>query len=166
MTRNKIIKALITRLFVALTALSVVGWIILFSKNLPDSVTPVVYAIIAVSIIVSIYVLWKKPDLLHNRKVIIGMVIFIIVGAIGWLTSISEVTECRPYKCGEDFICAKPTDLGLKITMGECSSEFIENMDFYCVKENNICIKHPINFTNDQVEKSITDYLLTQKYFS
>ena len=144
MMKNKIIKTLMTRLFVALIALSVVGWIILFGKNLPSSSIPVVYTIIAISIIASIYIYWKKTDLLHNKKVVIGLVIFIIIGAIGWITSISEITDCRPYKCGETFICARPIDLGMKITTGECTSEFSEDIDFYCVKENNTCIKKPI----------------------
>lgn len=140
MDKNKIIKALATRLFVALTALNVVGWIILFGKNIPSSFTPLVYAIIAMAIIMAIYVLWRKPYLLYNKKIVVGMVVFIIVGAIGWLTSISEIMECRPYKCGGDFICAKPTDLGMKITTGECTSDFSEKIGFSCVKEDQ-CIK-------------------------
>ena len=139
--KNKIIKTLTTRLFVAFVLLGAVGWIILFGKNLPSSFTPVVYAILVIFIIASIYVYWKKPDLLHKRKVIIGLLVFIIIGVIGWITSISEITDCRPYKCGENFICAKPTDLGLKITTGECSSEFSGDVDFYCVKENDVCVK-------------------------
>ncbi|MCW8965076.1 MAG: YhfC family intramembrane metalloprotease, partial [Candidatus Pacearchaeota archaeon] len=141
---NKILKALTTRLFVALIVLAVVGWIILFGKNLPSSFTPVVYAIVALTIIGSIYFFWKKPHLLQNKKIVIGLVIFIIIGAIGWITSISEITGCRPYKCSDDFICAKPTELGLKITTGECTSEFSESINFSCVKENNICIKKDI----------------------
>jgi predicted membrane channel-forming protein YqfA (hemolysin III family) len=141
MMKNKIIKTLMTRLFVALIALSVVGWIILFGKNLPSCFTPVVYTIIAIAVIASIYIYWKKTDLLHNKKVVVGLVIFIIIGAIGWITSISEITDCRPYKCGENFVCARPIDLGMKITTGECTSEFSEYIDFYCLKENNTCIK-------------------------
>jgi len=142
MDKNKIIKALITRLFVALTALSVVGWIILFGKNIPSSFAPIVYIIIAIAIAGAIYVLWKKSHWLRNKKVIVGMIVFIIIGAIGWLTSISEITECRPYKCGSDFICAKPTELGLKITTGECSSDFSEKVDFVCTTESNQCVKN------------------------
>ena len=144
MKKNKIVKALTTRSFVALVVLSVVGWVILFGKDLPSSATPFVYGIIILSIIASIYVFWKKTDLLHNRRIVVGLVIFIIIGAIGWITSISEITDCRPYKCGESFICARPTDLGMKIVTGECTSEFSEDIGFYCVKENNTCIKKPI----------------------
>lgn len=141
--KEKIIKALITRLFVALAAFSVVGWIILFGKNLPSSFAPVVYAIVAVSIIASIYFIWKKPYLLNNKKVIIGLVIFILIGAVGWIISIPEITDCRPYKCGEDFTCAKPMQLGMKITTGECTSEFSELVNFTCAYENNACVKKP-----------------------
>ena len=148
--KKKIVKALTTRLFVALIALSVVGWVILFGKDLPSSATPFVYGIIILSIIASIYVFWKRTDLLRNKKVVVGLVIFIIIGAIGWITSISEITDCRPYKCGESFICAKPTDLGMKIVTGECTSEFSEDIDFYCVKENNTCIKKPLP-KNDKI---------------
>ncbi len=138
---NKLIKTLTTRLFVALIVLSVVGWIILFGKNLPSSFTPVVYAIIGITIIGSVYVFWKKPQLLQNKKIMVGLIIFIIIGAIGWITSISEITGCRPYKCIDDLTCAKPTELGLKITTGKCTSEFSESINFSCVKENNVCIK-------------------------
>jgi predicted membrane channel-forming protein YqfA (hemolysin III family) len=138
---KKIIKSLTTRLFVALIVLSVVGWIILFGKNLPSSFTPVVYVIIGISIIASIYVYWKKPELLQNKKIIVGLVIFIIIGAIGWISSISEITGCRTYKCNEDYTCAKPTDLGLKITTGECTSDFSENVNFSCMKKDNTCTK-------------------------
>jgi predicted membrane channel-forming protein YqfA (hemolysin III family) len=144
MVKDKIIKTLTTRLFVALVVLSMVGWIILFGKNLPSSFTPVVYAIIGLTIVASIYVFWKKPELLQNKKIVIGLVIFIIVGAIGWISSISEIIDCKPYKCNEDFICAKPTELGLKITTGECASEFSEMINFSCAKENNACIKKQI----------------------
>ena len=137
--KKKLIKLLTTRLFVALIVLSVVGWIILFGKGLPSGFTPVVYAIIGISIIVSIYVFWKKSELLQNKKVVIGLVIFTIIGLIGWGTSISEITDCRPYKCGEDFICAKPIDLGIKITTGECTSDFSETVNFTCVTENDSC---------------------------
>lgn len=139
--KNRIVKTLTTRLFVALIVLSVVGWIILSGKNLPSSFTPVVYAIIGISIIALIYVFWKKPELLRIKKIVVGLVIFIIIGAIGWISSISEITGCKPYKCNEDFICAKPTELGLKITTGECTSEFSETVNFSCVKENDACIK-------------------------
>ena len=142
--KNKILKTLTTRLFVALIVFGVVGWIILFGKNLPSSFTPVVYAIIGISIIASIYVLWKKPELLQNKKIIVGLVVSIIIGAIGWISSISEITGCRPYKCNEDFICAKPTELGLKITTGVCTSEFSKKVNFSCVKEKDTCIKQPI----------------------
>ena len=69
------------------------------------------------------------------------MVILIIIGAIGWISSIPEITTCRPYKCNENFICAKPTDLGLKITTGECTSEFSGAVAFFCIEENNSCVK-------------------------
>ncbi len=141
MLKSKVIKILTTRLFVALIVLSVVGWIILFGKNLPSSFTPVVYAIIGISLVASTYIFWKKPQLLQNKKVIVGLVIFIIIGAIGWINSISEITECRPYKCNEDFICAKPPELGLKITTGECNSEFYEKVNFSCARENDTCKK-------------------------
>jgi len=103
MMKNRLFKILTTRLFVALIVLSVVGWIILFGKKLPSVFTPVVYAIIAFSVIVSIYVFWKKSELLQDKKVVIGLVIFIIVGLIGWMTSVSEITDCRPYKCGKSL---------------------------------------------------------------
>ena len=142
-TKKNIVKALTTRMFVALIVFGVVGWVILFGKNLPSSFTPIVYVLVVISIIISTYVLWKKPKLLQNRKVIIGLVIFTVIGAIGWLSSISEITSCRPYKCGETFTCAKPSELGLKISIGECTSEFRESVDFFCTKENNICTMKP-----------------------
>ena len=141
---KKLIKALTTRLFVVLIVLSVVGWIILFGKDLPSSFTPVVYAIVGIAIMASVYVYWKKSELLQDRKIIICLVIFIIIGAIGWISSISEITECRPYKCNDDFICARPTELGLKITTGECTSEFSETVDFSCIEENSVCTEKPI----------------------
>ena len=141
--RDKLIKTLCTRLFVALIVLSVVGWIILFGKEIPSSFTPVVYAIIGITAIASVYVFWKKPGLLQNRRIVIGLVILIIIGLIGWMSSISEITDCKLYKCNEDFICAKPTELGFRITTGECTSEFSENVNFSCVKENDTCIRKP-----------------------
>jgi len=144
MMKKKIIRTLTTRLFVALIVLSVVGWIILFGKDLPSSFTPVVYAIVGITIIASLYVFWKKPELLQNKKVIIGLVIFIMIGAIGWISAVSEITGCKPYKCSESFICAKPTELGLQITTGECNSEFPEKVNFSCVKDNNTCVKKSI----------------------
>jgi predicted membrane channel-forming protein YqfA (hemolysin III family) len=138
---NKLAKALTTRLFVALVVLSLVGWIILFGKDLPEWSTPFIYALIGITIVAAVYVLWKKPHLLKNKKIVIGGVIFIIIGAIGWISSISEITDCRPYKCNNDFICAKPTELGLKITTGECTSEFTDEINFSCVKEDSVCVK-------------------------
>lgn len=144
-TKKNMVKALTTRLFVALIAFSVVGWIILFGKNIPSSYTVVVYIIVGISVIASIYVLWKKPKLLQNKWVIMGLVVFIAIGALGWLTSISEITSCRPYKCSETFTCARPSELGLKISTGECTSEFTENLDFSCTQENNVCTMKPSN---------------------
>jgi len=96
--------------------------------------------------IATIYVSWRKPELLRNRKVTIGLLIFIAIGATGWITSISEITDCRAYNCGENFICAKPIELGMKITTGECTSEFPEEVDYSCVNESNTCVK-----TNQQM---------------
>lgn len=141
--QSKIIKTLIAKLVVAIIALSTVGWIILFGKNLASSFTPVVYLIICAVIIVSLYVFFNKRDLLKNKIIIVCLVIFIIIGVIGWISSISEITGCRPYRCNKDFICAKPTELGIKITTGECVSEFSENIDFFCVREDNTCIRKP-----------------------
>ncbi|MBN2251174.1 MAG: hypothetical protein JW724_03770 [Candidatus Altiarchaeota archaeon] len=142
--KNKLVRTLTTRLFVALIVLSVVGWIILFGKNLPPGYTPVVYAVIGATVIASIYVYWKKPALLRNKKIVVGLVLFILIGAIGWISSISEITECRPYRCGGEITCARPTELGLKITTGECSSEFPEAADLSCVEVDGICtIKKP-----------------------
>jgi uncharacterized membrane protein YuzA (DUF378 family) len=141
MTKNRILKTLTTRLFVALIVLSVVGWIILFGKNLPSRFTPVVYAIIALSAVVAIYFYWKKPYLLRNKKFVAGLVVFIVIGAVGWLTSISEITECRPYKSGDNYVCAKPYELGMRIVTGDCTSEFPETIDFYCSEEIGTCVK-------------------------
>ncbi|MCP4675457.1 MAG: hypothetical protein GY854_08120 [Deltaproteobacteria bacterium] len=141
MMNNKLFKSLTTRLFVALVAIGVVGWIILFGKNLPSSFTPVIYAIIGISIVASIYVYWKKPEILRKKIIVVGLVIFTIIGIIGWISSISEITRCRPYKCNEKLVCAKPTELGIKITTGECNSEFSEGVNFSCKKADDICIK-------------------------
>ena len=141
---KKIIKILTTRLFVTSMMLGITGWICLFGKELPMSYVPGLYAILGITLVASIYVSRKKPGLLRNKKIIIGLVIFFMISAIGWISAIPEITSCEPYRCGEDFICAKPTDLGLKLVTGECTSEFSEEVDFSCIKENNICIKQSI----------------------
>ena len=140
---NKLLKVITSRLFVALIVFSVVGWIILFGNNLPSSATPVVYSVVVVSILISVYILWKHPELLRNKIVILILIIFVLVGSIGWINSISEITDCRPYKCSDDFICAKPTELGVKITTGECRSDFSENIDFSCIDDSGFCKKAP-----------------------
>lgn len=144
MMKKKIIKILTTKLFVMSMVLGVTGWICLFGKDLPMSYVPILYAILGITLVASIYVSRKKPELLRNKKIIIGLVIFFIISAIGWISAIPEITSCEPYKCGEDFICAKPTDLGLKLTTGECTSEFSEEISFSCIKENNFCVKQSI----------------------
>jgi len=136
---KKLLRILASRLFIVLIVFGVVGFILLFGKNLPSSATPIVYIIIGVSILVSLYIYWKKPELLKNKIVILFLIIFILVGSIGWINSISEITDCRPYKCNNNFICAKPTDLGLKITTGECSSDISEEIDFSCLNYNSSC---------------------------
>lgn len=145
---KKIIKTLTTRLFVALIVLGMIGWIILFGKNLPSSYTPAIYVLIGLTIVASFYVYWKKPEYLKNKKIVAGLIFFILIGVIGWITSFSEITGCRPYKCNEEFICAKPTDLGLKITTGECTSEFIEEIDYTCIKKEDTCVKQSLNEFN------------------
>ena len=139
--KKKIIKILTTRLFVTFIVLGITGWICLFGKDLPMGYVPILYAILGISLIASVYVSRKKPELLRNKKIIISLIIFFIISAIGWISAIPQITGCEPYRCGENFTCAKPTDLGLKITTGECTPEFSEEIDFSCVKENNICVK-------------------------
>lgn len=140
---KKIIKIWTTKLFVTSIVLGVTGWICLFGKDLPMSYVPILYAILGGSLVASIYVSRKKPELLRNKKIIIGLIIFFVISAIGWISAIPEITRCEPYKCGDYFTCAKPTDLGLKITTGECTPEFSEYVKFSCIKENNICVKQP-----------------------
>ena len=147
MMKKKIIKIWTTRLFVTSMVLGVTGWICLFGKELPMSYVPILYAILGITLIASIYVSRKKSELLQNKKIIVGLVIFFTISVIGWISAIPEITSCESYKCGEEFICAKPTDLGMKITTGECTSEFSEEVDFSCIKENNICVKQPTTKT-------------------
>ena len=137
--KKKLIKMLTTRLFVALIVFSEVGWISLFGKGLANDFIPVFYAIIGISIVVSIYIFWKKSGLLKNKKVVTALVVFTIIGLIGWWTVIPELTDCRPYKCGEDFICARPVDLGMNITTGECTSDFPETVNFTCSNAGDGC---------------------------
>ena len=141
---KKIINIWAAKLFVLSITLGMVGWICLFGKDLPMDYVPILYAILSITVLASIYVRWKKPELLQNKTIMFGLVIFILIGVIGWISAIPEIIGCEPYKCGEDFICAKPIDLGLKITTGECSPEFSEEIDFSCIRENNFCIKQSI----------------------
>ncbi len=139
-----IIKVLATRLFVTSMVLGVTGWICLFGKDLPLSYVPVLYVILGVTIVGSIYVSRKRPELLRNEKIIVCLVIFFVVSAIGWVSAISEITSCEPYRCGEDFVCAKPMDLCLKLVTGECTPEFSEEVDFSCVKEDDVCVEQSV----------------------
>ena len=141
---KNILKILASRLFIGLIVFGVVGIVLLFGKNLPSSSAPFVYLLVGVTFLVSLYVYFKKPELLKNKIVILGLVILIIVGSTGWITAIPEITDCRPYKCNGEFICAKPTDLGLKISTGECTSDFSEEIDFSCENDGESCIECPI----------------------
>ena len=124
--------------------LGVVGWICLFGKDLPMGYVPILYLILGITLVASIYIYRKKPELLQNKKIIICLIIFFVISAIGWISAIPEITRCEPYKCNGEFICAKPTDLGLKITTGECTSEFLEDVNFSCTKENNVCVEQSL----------------------
>jgi uncharacterized membrane protein YhfC len=141
---KNIFRILASRLFVALIVFGVVGIVLLFGKDLPSSAAPFVYLLVGVTFLVSLYVYLKKPELLKNKFVLLGLAILIIVGSTGWITAIPEITDCRPYKCNDEFICAKPTELGLKISTGECTSDFPEEINFSCENDGNSCITCPI----------------------
>lgn len=60
----------------------VVSWVILFSRWLGSSLDPFIYAIIAITVVISLFVFEKRPELLRNKKVIFILAIFIIIGVI------------------------------------------------------------------------------------
>ena len=141
---KKIIRMMAARLFVALMIFSVVGWVVLFGNYLPSWFSAVIYALIGATIAISVFVLWKRSHVLRDKRVMAGLMVFVIIGAIGWLSALPEITGCRPYKCGDDFSCSRPTEIGVKITTGECTSEFSENSGIICTEESGTCTERPV----------------------
>ena len=77
---KKIINIWAAKLFVMSIILGMVGWICLFGKDLPMDYVPILYAILGITALASIYVRWKKPELLQNKTIMFGLVIFILIG--------------------------------------------------------------------------------------
>jgi hypothetical protein len=86
--KEKIVKFLITRLLVIIVVLGEVGWFMLFGRYLPPLITmDVVYGIIIASAVISVFLSWKKEHLLRSKIFAIGLIIFVLVGLIGWIAS-------------------------------------------------------------------------------